>query len=164
MITSNSLEHNITNSTGRRTFYLTTAIAYMNGDPHIGHAYEVITSDAIVRLHRLLGYDTYFVTGADEHGQKVETAALKMNRTPQSHCDAYVSSFIELNKQLCMILMQSLQLYNRETEHTSNWSEVRFENNKIYQVTNNYRDIHTQEQLAKIFYSYDYLKEIVLHL
>ena len=49
-----------------------------------------------------------------------------------------------------MILMQSLELYNRETEHTSNWSEVRFENNKIYQVTNNYRDIHNQEQLAKI--------------
>ena len=49
-----------------------------------------------------------------------------------------------------MIRMQSLELYNRETEHTSNWSEVRFENNKIYQVTNNYRDIHNQEQLAKI--------------
>ena len=46
--------------------------------------------------------------------------------------------------------MQSLQLYNRETEHTSNWSEVRFETNKVYQITNKYRDIHTQEQLAKI--------------
>ena len=112
MITSNTLEHNITNSTGRETFYLTTAIAYMNGDPHIGHAYEVITSDAIVRLHRLLGYDTYFVTGADEHGQKVETSALKMNRTPQSHCDEYVSSFIELNKQLCI----SYDSYVRTTD------------------------------------------------
>ena len=83
MITTNSLEHNITNSTGRGTFYLTTAIAYMNGDPHIGHAYEVITSDAIVRLHRLLGYDTYFVTGADEHGQKVEKSALAAGVDPK---------------------------------------------------------------------------------
>ena len=46
--------------------------------------------------------------------------------------------------------MQSFELYNHETQHTSNWSEVRFENNKVFQVTNNYRDIHNQEQLSRI--------------
>ena len=46
--------------------------------------------------------------------------------------------------------MQSFELYNRETQHTSNWSEVRFENNKVFQVTNNYRDIHNQEQLSRV--------------
>jgi methionyl-tRNA synthetase len=54
-----------------QTFYLTTAIAYTNGYPHIGHAYEFMSSDIIVRFHRLLGYDTFFLTGSDEHGQKV---------------------------------------------------------------------------------------------
>ena len=50
---------------------MTTAIFYTNGNPHIGHAYEVITSDIAVRYHRIFGRDTYFLTGTDEHGQKV---------------------------------------------------------------------------------------------
>jgi methionyl-tRNA synthetase len=85
---------------GKEPFYVTTAIAYMNGNPHIGHAYEFITSDIIARLHRMLGYDTYFLTGADEHGQKVETSAAKMNRSPQEQVDAYVANFETLNKKL----------------------------------------------------------------
>ena len=55
MITSNSIKHYNQNNTEKETFYLTTAIAYMNGYPHIGYAYEIITSDAIVRLHRCRG-------------------------------------------------------------------------------------------------------------
>ena len=58
------------------TFYVTTAIAYPNGEPHIGHAYEMIATDAIARWARLEGKDTYFLTGTDEHGIKmVQTAA-----------------------------------------------------------------------------------------
>ena len=87
-------------SDGRETFYVTTAIAYMNGFPHIGHAYEFISADAIARLHRMLGYDTFFLTGADEHGQKVEASAAKMGRAPQVHCDEYVSAFDKLNNVL----------------------------------------------------------------
>ena len=71
---------NLPESEGRQTFYITTAIAYMNGIPHIGHAYEFMTADAIARLHRFMGDDTYFVTGADEHGQKVEASAGKRGR------------------------------------------------------------------------------------
>ena len=84
----------------KETFYITTAIAYMNGNPHIGHAYEFITTDIIARLYRMHGFDTYFLTGADEHGQKVETSAAKMNRSPLEHCDAYVKSFELLNQKL----------------------------------------------------------------
>lgn len=56
-------------------FYITTAIAYPNGAPHIGHAYEYISSDAIARFKRLDGYDVFFMTGTDEHGQKMQQAA-----------------------------------------------------------------------------------------
>ena len=57
-------------------FYITTAISYPNGPPHIGHAYEAIATDAIARFMRLDGYDVYFLTGTDEHGQKMlQTAA-----------------------------------------------------------------------------------------
>ena len=57
-------------------FYLTTAIDYANGDPHLGHALEKVGADAIARYHRLAGFDVHFCTGMDEHGQKVaQTAA-----------------------------------------------------------------------------------------
>ena len=70
-----------------KTFYLTTAIAYTSGKPHIGNTYEVVLSDAIVRYKRLQGYDTYFQTGTDEHGQKIELKALDANITPQAYVD-----------------------------------------------------------------------------
>ena len=56
-------------------FYITTAISYPNGPPHIGHAYEAIATDAIARFMRLDGYDVYFLTGTDEHGQKIQQTA-----------------------------------------------------------------------------------------
>ncbi|KAJ1434726.1 tRNA synthetases class I (M)-domain-containing protein [Ochromonadaceae sp. CCMP2298] len=82
------------------TYYLTTAISYTNGNPHIGHAYEFITADALVRYHRVLGYDTYFVTGTDEHGQKVAASAQKAGLEPLVHCDGYVAAFKDLDRQL----------------------------------------------------------------
>src|ERR671910_3117102 len=63
-------------------YYLTTAIAYPNGLPHIGHAYEAIATDAIARFMRLDGYDVYFLTGTDEHGQKMQQTATKEGITP----------------------------------------------------------------------------------
>ncbi len=59
----------------RQPFYITTAISYPNGPPHIGHAYEAIATDAIARFMRLDGYDVYFLTGTDEHGQKMQQTA-----------------------------------------------------------------------------------------
>ncbi|MBJ8344062.1 methionine--tRNA ligase [Antrihabitans sp. YC2-6] len=65
-------------ASGRPTFYITTAIAYPNGAPHIGHAYEYISSDALARFKRLDGFDVFFMTGTDEHGQKMQqTAAIE---------------------------------------------------------------------------------------
>ncbi len=70
-----------------KRFYITTAIDYVNGQPHLGHAYEKIVADVIARSRRSLGQETFFLTGLDEHGQKVRQAAEKRGRTPQQHCD-----------------------------------------------------------------------------
>jgi methionyl-tRNA synthetase len=74
-------------------FYLTTAIDYANGDPHIGHAYEKIGADAIARYHRLRGDDVYFLTGLDEHGQKVAQAAAERGVSPQEFVDEMAARF-----------------------------------------------------------------------
>ena len=71
-----------------KTFYLTTAINYTNGPAHMGHAYEGATSDVISRFQRLKGdRPCYFVTGADEHGQKIAATAEKEGKQPQDICD-----------------------------------------------------------------------------
>ena len=70
-----------------RTFYLTTPIYYVNARPHIGHAYTTIVCDAVARRHRMLGDDTYFLTGTDEHGIKIERAAQAAGITPQQLAD-----------------------------------------------------------------------------
>lgn len=68
-------------------FYLTTAIAYTSSKPHIGNVYEAILADAIVRYKRKKGFDVYFQTGTDEHGQKIQMKAEKNNMTPKQHVD-----------------------------------------------------------------------------
>lgn len=77
-------------------FYITTPIYYVNDVPHIGHAYTTIAGDAVARWHRLNGRDVRFLTGTDEHGQKVMRAAAKLGRTPQEHVDLTVKRFEEL--------------------------------------------------------------------
>ena len=72
----------------KKSFYLTTAINYTNGPAHMGHAYEGATSDVISRFQRLKGdRPCYFVTGADEHGQKIAATAEKEGKEPQEICD-----------------------------------------------------------------------------
>ena len=75
------------------SFYLTTAIDYANGDPHIGHAYEKIGADAIARYHRMRGYDVHFLIGMDEHGQKVAQTAADRGVTPQAQVDEIAERF-----------------------------------------------------------------------
>ena len=70
-----------------KKFYLTTAIAYTSSKPHIGNVYEAILADCIVRYKKKDGYDTYFQTGTDEHGQKIEQKAIGMGITPKEHVD-----------------------------------------------------------------------------
>ena len=83
-------------------FYITTAINYTNGSPHFGHAYEAIVADCLARYHRFAGNDVFFLTGTDEHGQKIaDTAATQVPPvTPLELCDTYVAEFQSLNKQL----------------------------------------------------------------
>ncbi|MBV9260436.1 MAG: methionine--tRNA ligase [Pseudolabrys sp.] len=81
-------------------FYITTAISYPNGPPHIGHAYEVIATDAIARFMRLDGYDVYFLTGTDEHGQKMQQTASREGMTPRALADRNVDSFRAMAKKL----------------------------------------------------------------
>ena len=78
------------------TFYLTTPIYYVNDKPHIGHAYTTILADVLTRFHRNAGEDTFFLTGLDEHGQKVQQAAEKRNVAPKDHCDEMAPRFLEL--------------------------------------------------------------------
>lgn len=77
-------------------FYITTPIYYANGEPHIGHAYTNTLADVSARYHRLYGEETFFLTGIDEHGQKVEQAAALRNITPLQHCDEMVEKFKNL--------------------------------------------------------------------
>ena len=77
-------------------FYITTPIYYVNAHPHIGHAYTTIACDTIARRHRLLGDDTWFLTGTDEHGQKIERAAQAANKTPQQFTDEISAEFRSL--------------------------------------------------------------------
>ena len=84
----------------KKNFYITTPIYYVNDKPHIGHAYTTILADVLARFHRDSGYDTFFLTGLDEHGQKVQEAAEQKNIDPQKHCDAMAPGFIELWKKL----------------------------------------------------------------
>jgi len=84
----------------KKTFYITTPIYYVNDVPHIGHAYTTLAADVLARYHRLLGEDVLFLTGTDEHGQKVEQAAKQREITPKAHADAFVSRFQQLWQKL----------------------------------------------------------------
>ncbi|MBR5365557.1 MAG: methionine--tRNA ligase [Clostridia bacterium] len=76
----------------KKTFYITTAIAYASYKPHIGNTYDIIAADAIARYKRLRGYDVHFVTGSDEHGQKIENKAKEAGLTPKEYVDRYAAS------------------------------------------------------------------------
>ncbi|HPR83379.1 MAG TPA: methionine--tRNA ligase, partial [Pontiellaceae bacterium] len=84
----------------KKSYYVTTPIYYVNDKPHIGHAYTTILADVLASYHRLLGTPTWFLTGTDEHGQKVQQAADKNGLTPQQQCDQTVVRFQELWKRL----------------------------------------------------------------
>jgi len=74
-------------------FYITTPIYYVNARPHIGHTYTTVVCDAIARRHRMMGHDTLFLTGTDEHGQKIERSAAALGKTPQQLTDEVSGEF-----------------------------------------------------------------------
>jgi len=81
-------------------FYVTTPIYYVNDVPHIGHAYTTVAADVLARRNRFLGRKVFFLTGTDEHGQKVEKAAAEKGRTPKEHADIMVENFKRLWQKL----------------------------------------------------------------
>ena len=84
----------------QKTFYITTPIYYPSGKAHIGHSYCTVATDAIARYKRMQGYDVMFLTGTDEHGQKIELNAAKAGVTPKEYVDEIVAGFQELWKLL----------------------------------------------------------------
>lgn len=84
----------------KQKYYITTAIAYTSGKPHIGNSYEIVLSDAIARFKRREGFDVFFQTGTDEHGQKIEEKAEKAGMTPQAFVDMVAGEIKDIYKLL----------------------------------------------------------------
>ncbi len=95
-----------------KTFYITTAIDYANGSPHLGHAYEKVLTDVVARFRRMMGDDVRFLTGLDEHGQKVQMSAQKAGVSPIEICDRLAGEF----QGLCERLEISNDDYIRTTQ------------------------------------------------
>ena len=93
-------------------YYLTTAIAYTSGKPHIGNSYEIVMADAIARFKRQQGYDVFFQTGTDEHGQKIEEKAKQAGVTPKE----FVDNVSDIIKDICKILNISYDKFIRTTD------------------------------------------------
>ncbi len=83
-----------------KPFYITTAIDYVNGKPHLGHAYEKVIADVIARTRRSLGREVFFLTGLDEHGQKVQQAAIAEKKSPQAYCDELAAEWQAFARKL----------------------------------------------------------------
>ena len=108
--------------TNGKPYYLTTAIAYTSRKPHIGNTYEIVMSDSLARFRRMQGYDVYFLTGTDEHGQKIEEIAKAAGITPQEHVD-HVAGEI---RAICDLLNTSYNQFIRTTDpkHTKRVQDI----------------------------------------
>src|SRR3989339_376173 len=83
-----------------KKYYLTTTSPYVNSDPHIGFALEIIQADVLARYHRAVGDEVFFNTGTDEHGKKIYEKALEAGKDPQAYVDEFAAKFGELKKAL----------------------------------------------------------------
>ena len=96
----------------KKPYYITTAIAYTSKKPHIGNTYEVVFTDAIARFKRMLGYDVFFLTGTDEHGQKIEELAQAEGITPKEHVDKVAGEI----REICDLMNTSYDKFIRTTD------------------------------------------------
>ena len=117
----------------RSNFYLTTAIAYMNGSPHCGHAYEIICADILARYNKLYNKNVFFTNGADCFGSKISETAQSLNISPMSLCDKYVAEFQNLNKMLNINVDRFIRTTDENHKNVAKliWSKV-VENGDIY--------------------------------
>jgi len=101
-------------SLNKKSFYITTTIPYVNADPHIGFALELVQSDAIARYQRLIGKDVFFSTGTDEHGQKIWEASQKEGKNVQDYVDLYAQKFLDLKNTLNLSYDNFIRTTNEE--------------------------------------------------
>ncbi len=119
-----------------KNIFITTPIYYVNDEPHIGHAYTTTLADVLCRYYKLLGYDTYFLTGTDEHGLKVKQAALKRNVTPIEHVNYYHLRFINLWEKLGIKYNQFIRTTNsKHIEFVQKKLQELFDKGEIYTKT-----------------------------
>ena len=167
------------------TFYLTTPIYYVNDKPHIGHAYTTILADVLTRFHRNEGEDVFFLTGLDEHGQKVQQAAEKRKVAPKDHCDEMAPRFIELwdklhiknddfirttEKRHVTVVQKILQevfdngdIYEDEYEGLYSVSEERFITEKEAE-SGEFRDIKKIKEKNYFFKMSQYQQPLIDHI
>ncbi len=168
-----------------KKFYVTTPIYYVNDKPHIGHAYTTILADVLTRYQRNSGVSSYFLTGLDEHGQKVQQAAEKRDIEPQKHCDEMAPRFVELWKKLHIsyddfirttekrhktIVSQILQevyekgdIYEDEYEGLYSVSEERFITEKEAE-SGEFRDIKKLKEKNYFFKMSHYQHKLIEHI
>ena len=116
-----------------KKFYLTTPLYYINSSPHIGHSYTNIAADTLARFHRQLGEDVYFLTGTDEHGQKIAKAAAQANLNENDFADKMVSVFVELWKSLDISYDDFIRTTEkRHTDTVKKVLDILFKNKDIY--------------------------------
>ena len=165
--------------------YITTPLYYVNDEPHIGHAYTTILADVINRYYKLIGYNTFFLTGTDEHGLKVQQAAFKNNQSPQKHVDMYVEKFkkiwnklnikydyfirttdkqhIQQVQHVLQFLYDKGEIYLDEYEGLYSISEERFVTEKEAEE-GNFREIKTIKEKNYFFKMSKYQKKLVNHI
>ena len=168
-----------------KTFYLTTPIYYVNDKPHIGHAYTTILADVITRFHRESKEDVLFLTGLDEHGQKVQQAAEKRGIEPKTHCDEMAPRFLELWEKLnikyddfirttesrhVLVVKDLLQkvydngdIYEAEYEGLYSVSEERFITEKEAE-SGEFKDIKKLKEKNYFFKMSNYQKALINHI
>ena len=169
----------------KNSFYVTTPIYYVNDKPHIGHAYTTILADVLARFNRGMGKETFFLTGLDEHGQKVQQAAKILGKPPEKHCDAMASRFTDLwrklhisnddfirttedrhkevVKKILEIVMEKGDIYESEYEGLYSISEERFITEKEAE-SGIYRDIKEIKEKNYFFKMSKYQDQLINHI
>ena len=168
-----------------KKFYITTPIYYVNDEPHIGTAYTTILADVLNRYYKSIGYDTFFLTGTDEHGQKVQEAANKNNVSPKEHVDKVVKRFknvwdnldikynyfirttekrhVERVKDILNDLYLKGAIYQNEYEGLYSVSEERFITEKEAEE-GDFREIKKLKETNYFFKMSKYQKQLINHI
>ena len=124
----------------KEKYYITTAIAYTSRKPHIGNSYEIVLTDAIARYKRMQGYDVFFLTGTDEHGQKIEEYAKNAGVSPKEYVDKVAGEI----RGICDLLNTTYDKFIRTTDdyHVKTASKIF---NKLYEKGDIYKSVYNSK-------------------